>query len=297
MNINYVKVSVIVATYHRDMTLSKALESLKHQTFRDFEVIVVDDNDSKDWNDKVRNVISVVTEYPIQYICNHRNLGSAESRNKGISSARGEYVTFLDDDDEYLPEKLENQVRFMTEGGYDVSLTDLDLFYENEKLSEHRTREYIENYDKDSLIRYHLLYHMTGTDTLMFRKEYILRVGGFGPQNVGDEFFLMMRAIENGGKIGYLDRCDVRAYVHAGDESLSSGDKKISGENDLFRQKRKYFDRLRKKDISYIKMRHYAVLAFAEKRRNRFGNMLKYGLKAFLSSPISCIRLVARRNP
>lgn len=290
------KVSVIVATYHRDTALSRALDSLKRQTYHGFEVIVVDDNDSNKWNDKVREIVSGITEYPIQYICNHRNLGSAESRNKGIRSARGEYVTFLDDDDEYLPGKLEQQLRFMEEGGYDVSLTDLDLYYENGKISEHRTREYIKKYDKDSLMRYHLLYHMTGTDTLMFRREYILRVGGFGPRNVGDEFFLMQRAIENGGKIGYLKRCDIKAYVHEGEESLSSGDHKIKGENELFLYKKQYFDRLEKKDISYITMRHYAVLAFAEKRRKRMGHVVKYGSKAFLSSPVSCIRMLARRN-
>lgn len=295
MDSENVKVSVIVATYHRDITLKRALDSLKDQTFRDFEVIVVDDNGSEEWNEKVKRIKDEINDLPIRYICNKKNLGAAESRNEGIRRALGEYVSFLDDDDVYLPEKLEHQYRFMVEGGYDVTLTDLDLYFENGKLSEHRTRDYIEKYDKDSLLRYHLLYHMTGTDTLMFRKDYITKINGFGPQNIGDEFYLMQRAIENGGKIGYLNRCDVKAYVHEGDESLSSGDNKIKGENALFSHKKQYYNQLDKKDVRYITMRHYMVLAFAEMRRKHTRAFLKYGMRAFVTAPVSCIRIAAER--
>ena len=291
-----VDVSVVIATYHRDAALERALRSLKAQTFRSFEVIVVDDNNDSVWSRKVENIIKSQEGTEIRHIVNTENSGSAKSRNIGVENARGEYITFLDDDDEYLPEKIEAQYAFMKQGGYDFSLTDLELYYENGSLAERRVRDYIREYDRDSLLRYHFMYHMTGTDTLMFRREYLLKVKGFGPMNVGDEFYLMQRAIENGGKLGYLNRCDVKAYVHSGSESMSSGDKKISGENELYRHKKKYFDRFDKKTIRFIRMRHYAVLAYAEMRRNRYAAAAKYGALSAAASPAGCARLLAGRE-
>ena len=77
----------------------------------------------------------------VKYIQNNPNLGSAKTRNKGIEAADGKYITFLDDDDIYFPEKIKNQYVFMEENGLDYSVTDLDLYFDNEKLFERKTRK------------------------------------------------------------------------------------------------------------------------------------------------------------
>lgn len=295
---NSLKVSVIVATYRRKETLEKALQSLVAQTYPYIEIIVIDDNANSEWNtqvEKIVNSIKISNDYKIIYIKNKSNKGSAETRNTGIKQATGEYVTFLDDDDIYLPNKVKKQVEHMIKEGSDFSLTDLWLYDEKDKLIEKRRRDYIKDFSSDSLIRYHFMYHMTGTDVMMFKKKYLLDIGMFSPINVGDEFYLMQKAIDGKGIFSYLPGCEVKAYVHSETEGLSSGDGKIRGENELYEYKKKYFDVLTKEEQKYIKMRHYAVLAFAELRRGRKIKFLLNSFVSFVSSPIKCSNLLFSR--
>ncbi|NLK94642.1 MAG: glycosyltransferase family 2 protein [Clostridiales bacterium] len=292
-----ITVSVIVATYKREESLKRALKSLINQTYDSIEIIVVDDNADNEWNKKVEAIINEINKlHPIVYIKNKTNKGSAETRNIGINISSGEYITFLDDDDVYLPNKIKNQIEHMIENDSDYSITDLDLYDENERLIEKRTRKYIKESNKDNLLRYHLMYHMTGTDTLMFKKDYLLSIGGFPHINVGDEFYLIQKAIETGGIFSYLPLCDVKAYVHTETDGLSSGEGKIKGENLLYEYKKKYFLQLSNKEIRYIKMRHYAVLAFAEVRKKNAIAFIKYSIYSFINSPCKCVSLVLSRK-
>lgn len=286
-------VSVVIATYRREQSLYNALESLTNQTYKDFEVVLVDDNDDIEWNTKVESILEKFKNtLNINYIQNIPNQGSAKTRNIGINSAKGEYVTFLDDDDLYLPKKIENQVKVMEGSSADYSLMCLSLYNEDDTLCEIRRRDYFKNEEGKDLLLCHLKYHMTGTDTMMFRTEYIRSFGGFEPIDVGDEFYLMMKAIENNGIFAYCDTCDVKAYVHTGEGGLSSGQGKIDGENKLFEFKKKYFKKLKNKDKRYIKMRHHAVLAFAYKRCGFKGKFISEGLKAGFIAPFQCMRLI-----
>ena len=192
-------------------------------------------------------------------------------------------------------EKQDNQVLFMIKNELDYSITDLDLFNESDKLIDQRKRTYIKSTSRDALLEYHLKYHITGTDAMMFHKDYIDAIGGFSPIDVGDEFYLMQRAIEGNGNFGYLPVCDIKAYVHTGDSGLSSGQSKIDGENILFENKKKYFSSLKKRTIRYIKARHYAVLAYAFWKMKRYREVIKNLLYGMLSSPLSFCRIVFNR--
>lgn len=294
------KVSVIVATYRRDESLKKALESIAAQTYRNFEIILVDDNDDAEWNAKVSAVVEAFKvqnpTIPFIYIENHPNLGSARTRNVGIEKSEGEYICFLDDDDLYLPERIQNQVSAMKAVSADYGLTDLALYTEADSLIEIRKRDYIEDTSEQNLLKYHLMHHMTGTDTLMFKAEYLKAMGGFDPIDVGDEFYLMLKAIRHGGSFLYVPVCDVKAYVHTGEAGLSSGQSKISGENLLYEYKKKYFTELDKKTVKYIKMRHHLVLAFAYLRMKRYGSLFREGVHAVLCDAIGSIKFVLNRK-
>ena len=296
-DVSEVIVSVIVATYRREAELKRALESLIKQTYKNIEIIVVDDNAEDKWNKKVKDIIDeICIHQPITYIPNETNKGSAQTRNIGIRRAVGSYITFLDDDDVYLPNKIKNQVEHMIENNSDYCITDLELYDENERLVEKRTRNYIKEKNAEALFRYHLMYHITGTDTLMFKRDYLLSIGGFPPINVGDEFYLMQKAIEANGKFSYLPICDIKAYIHTETDGLSSGESKINGENKLYEYKKRYFNRLKFYDRRYITMRHYAVLAFAEMRRKNNSNLFKYAVMSFLSNPLGCLKLFIEKK-
>lgn len=291
-------VSVIVATYRREVSLEKALQSVCRQTYSPIEVIVVDDNDDPVWNEKVIDIVAnkkKTSDINIALLQNHPNQGSAKARNIGIDAANGEYITFLDDDDLYLPEKVENQIQKMISDNADYSLTDLDLFYDNEVICERRKRGYLEK-EGGNLLKCHLKYHMTGTDTMMFKKNYLLKIGCFEPIDVGDEYYLMMKAIRGRGLFSYLPQSDVKAYVHTGENGLSSGISKIKGENDLYEFKKTFFTELVKKDVRYIKMRHFAVLAFAYLRANKKIRFLYNGFKAVAYSPKQSFLLLKERK-
>lgn len=294
-------VSVIVATYRRDYSLINALESLSKQTYSNIEIVLVDDNADALWNHKVSSVVqSFQTKYPtirFQYSINLSNHGSARTRNIGIHAATGEYVTFLDDDDVFLPERIEMQLRDMIASGADYGITDLYLYSERNELIDKRVRSYIKSADPKALIRYHLLQHMTGTDSFMFRTEYIRKIGGFPCIDIGDEFYLMLEAIMNGGKFTYSNHCFVKAYVHFGEfEGLSSGEKKIIGENTLFQEKKKYFRYLSKRDIRYVEMRHYAVNAFTELRRKNRASFMVNAFRSLLASPVAFIKMILEHS-
>lgn len=291
-------VSVVVATYKREAELKNALESLAKQTYPNMEIVLVDDNGNDEWNSKVSETVEVFrNRYPkikLECIVNNSNQGSSKTRNIGIHSAHGDYITFLDDDDIYLPDKIRKQVEFMETNQCDYSITDLILYNEDDKKINRRIRSYIKETTVESLRLYHLKYHMTGTDTIMFKKEYLIQIGGFASIDVGDEFYLMQRAIEEGGKFGYLPGCDIKAYVHTGDGGLSSGDGKIKGENALYEYKKTFFDQLEAGDIRYIKMRHYAVIAYAELRRKNYVKFISNALKSFLASPCNFFTILKR---
>ncbi len=293
-------VSVIVATYRRDDALKNALKSLAEQTHKDIEIILVNDNSNADWNEKVEKIVDdFKSSFPtvsLNSIVNQQNCGSAKTRNIGIEASSGDYITFLDDDDIYLPSKVEGQVAFMKERSLDYSITDLYLYNEQDKLVEKRERAYIKATDSASLLKYHLKHHLTGTDTMMFKREYLLGIGGFAPIDVGDEFYLMQRAIEGNGKFGYLSGCDLKAYVHTGNGGLSSGEGKINGENSLYEYKKTFFDKLDSKTKRYIRMRHYAVIAFAYLRMKKYGGFLGNSIKSFFCAPFSAIALFLGRK-
>jgi len=291
-------VSIVIATYRRLETLERALRSVANQTYHNIEVVLVDDNADPEWNIKVANIVKEFSvQNPavlLQLLVNVENLGSAQTRNVGIRAANGEYVTFLDDDDWYLPEKIAHQVTGM--GNADYSLTDLQLYSESGKIIDERPRTYIKNNSPKSLLRCHLKYHMTGTDTMMFCREYLLKIGGFPPIDVGDEFYLMKEAICGGGNFAYIQGCHVMAYIHMETDGLSCGDSKINGEKRIFAYKKQFFNQLDRVDRKYICMRHYAVMAFAELRRKRYGAFLLYGVRSFFNSPYECIHILTKGN-
>ena len=99
-------VSVVIPSYNRAHQLGRALRSVLAQTFQDWEVIVVDDA-SKDNSEEV---VKALHDGRIRYLRHESNRGGSAARNTGIRAATGEYVGFLDSDDEWLPEKLAIQL-------------------------------------------------------------------------------------------------------------------------------------------------------------------------------------------
>jgi glycosyltransferase involved in cell wall biosynthesis len=101
------QISVIIPTYNRESFIARAIESVLTQTYKDYEIIVVDDGSTDKTKDKVSQYGDRV-RYMYQ-----QNLGPSAGRNLGIRNAKGKYVAFCDSDDRFLPEKLEKQMDYI----------------------------------------------------------------------------------------------------------------------------------------------------------------------------------------
>src|SRR3989344_7750625 len=101
-------VSVIIPTYNRASLLSRAIESVMNQTFKDFELIIVDDGSIDNTRDMVERFRRM--DARVKYLRQENSGTPASPLNIGIKNSQGEYLAFLDDDDEWLPQKLEKQI-------------------------------------------------------------------------------------------------------------------------------------------------------------------------------------------
>ncbi|MFE0507722.1 glycosyltransferase family 2 protein [Peribacillus butanolivorans] len=286
------KVSVIIPTYKRgDIFLKRAIDSVLKQTYPNIEIIIIDDNANEllhDYRVSTKKVVKAYKDPNIIYMQNAENLGGSLSRNEGIKFSSGEFITFLDDDDEYLPEKISNQIEKMIKNEWDVSFTDLKICNEQGKTIDYRDYKKIKSFNKVDLIEYHLTRHITGTPTFMYKKEILQSIGGFPDVKMGQEFYLMFNTIEADVNIGYIPSSGVIAYRHSSG-GISMGVNKIIGEKDLYTFKRSYFKRLSLRKRLFIKFRHHVVLAIAYKRNKMLFSSIKNIGLAFLYSPLDSL--------
>jgi glycosyltransferase involved in cell wall biosynthesis len=110
-------ISVIIPCFNSENTILRALESVQNQTFRPFEIIVIDDGSSDFTVHLIRKYTSDVT---IHLLCNQSNSGPSYSRNIGIMTAKGNWVAFLDSDDFWHPRKLEIQITILKKTGQKI---------------------------------------------------------------------------------------------------------------------------------------------------------------------------------
>lgn len=187
------KVSVIIPTYNRSHVLGRAVRSVLNQTYQDFELIVVDDGSS----DATVEVVSGFADPRIRYLRHEENRGAAAARNSGIKAARGEYIAFLDSDDEWFPEKLQKQVEAFAKLPPRVGMVYTDLW----KIGDDGVRRYWRAsriLPDDGLVYDHLLAdRLTGISlpSVVVRKECFTKVGMFDeefPRLIDRELFMRL---------------------------------------------------------------------------------------------------------
>ena len=116
-------ISIIMPSYNTANYIEASIESVRHQTYENWELIIVDDCSTDDTDEVVRPFLS---DRRIRYLKNEQNSGAAISRNRALREAKGKWIAFLDSDDLWLPEKLEKQVTFMEQNGYHFSYTNYE---------------------------------------------------------------------------------------------------------------------------------------------------------------------------
>lgn len=201
--------SIVIPTYNRARLLSRALQSVFSQTFQNFgEVIVVDDFSSdntglivKQWQKK---------DDRVKYIRNLQNQGVANSRNIGIKEAQGELIAFLDDDDEWLANKLEKQIKLFQDPvvGF-VSSSAWVVYGKKNKREYYRLSRF--RFDKVSLLVHYPLLSESGK---IYRKSALEEVGGFDSGIlVVDDWDLVLRLVFSGYQFKFIDEPLYKHYI------------------------------------------------------------------------------------
>lgn len=284
-------ITVITPTYKRHQFLGNAIKSVLSQTFEDFEYIIVDDNlPGTEERKLTEDVVREHLDSRIRYIQNNTNLGGAGSRNVGIEKARGEFIAFLDDDDMYLPDRLRVQVEAMISNNWDVCVMDGASFrYDTGKPISERHQHLWEGMSNEDLIRSHLIYHISGTNSFMFRTTFIRKIGGFDNVPSCHEYILMQKALDANPRFGYIPVTLIKNFLHDG-EQVSTGSKKLAGQKMLIENKKKYFYLLSSKEKRQVLCRHHGVLFFVYYKMKKYLNALREAVLCFTLSPVSAIQ-------
>lgn len=248
-------VSIIIPTYKRPGMLARAIDSCLKQTYKNIEILVVDDNNPDTDGRKETEMFmdAYKKNKKIKYIKREKNGGGCASRNTGIENAKGEYIAFLDDDDYFFEDKIERQLCFMKENNLDASFTGNEVL--DETSNKIIKRKLYKNFDSyDNILKFHVVEMIVGTQTFMYKKSVLEKIDGFLQVPAGQEFYLMYRTIINGFKVGYLDEILTTICIHA-DERITTSGKKIEAEKFLYNLKKKHFDILNfseKRQVKYI---------------------------------------------
>lgn len=202
------KVSVIISTLNGQRFIREAVQSILDQTFRNFELIVVNDGST----DATLDILRTFKDFRIRILDNGKNIGIAGSQNKALSVAKGKYLALMDHDDLSLPERLQRQVDFLDThrqvGMLGCNCISVDESGNVQSVSSH--------FPDDAFLKWQLLlggcpfFHTS----LMVRRSAMERIGGYDARyRLAGDYHVISKLAENGG-IANLEQPLVKWRVH-----------------------------------------------------------------------------------
>lgn len=222
-------ISVIIATYKRPHLIRRALDSVAAQTLRPAEIIIVDDCSGDDTQAVVHSW-SVRNDVPVRFVAMESNRGAGAARNRAMAVARGEYVAFLDSDDEYLPHALEQLVepllhfpaavlsfadaRIVEAGGE----TDQLLMSRALPMDACLPTAHEGLFQMKDPVETLLLTSMIPTCAAIFRRDAALRAGMMPEHRFGEDWLFWLRLTGHGS---FVCRFAPVAKVHRQDDNLT----------------------------------------------------------------------------
>ena len=241
------KVSVIIPIYNSSKHIKECLESVVNQTYKNIEIIVVDDKSTDNSVEIVKNI----KDDRIKIIAQKQNIGAAMTRNRGIDEALGEYICFLDSDDYWFLDKIEKQVNFMEENNY-TFIYGAYSYLKNGNIKKAKIPKSL-NY-KQSLKN-----HAIFTSTVMLNMEHLKKEDIYMPNIRRGQDTVTWWQILKKGYTAY-GITDVLSIYRVGEKSLSSN---------KFKSIKRTWALFKREDLNFIK-RLYCFLCYgfnAAKRR------------------------------
>jgi len=277
------KVSVIIPTYNRADFLESSIASVLSQTYKDFEIIVVDDNSC----DRTHEVVKNIKDQRMKYIRHSKNKGPSAARNTAILSAKGEYISFLDDDDEWIPEKLQKQVELLEKCEPKIC-----GIYSNRLVVDKLSNQIVSSSLPSSKVRGNLLsqlaiHNQINTCTVLLRKRCLDEVGLFDETiSYMEDRDLWIRLSLN-WDFEYINEPLTMTYVHKHGHLSARLKEQVEGREKLLERYSNLFNRNRKtwSKLHLLQGAQYCQLKDMKKgRKNILMGIIIYPfyLKAYL---------------
>lgn len=282
-------VSVITITRNRGKLIGRCIASVLNQTYKNIEYIIIDGAS----DDNTDEVVSSFQDERLKYVKLETNWPIKETLDHGISLCQGKYITFLDSDDEYLPQKIEKQVDLIESLPEEYGLIYCWMtYYDNEThqvLSVHKPE--LKGDVRDEVIGEPII---SGTPTLMFRRELLIKLDGWkSPDETGiiSDWELCARACQI-TKVDFIPESLVNVYENHGSvrQSDSAYYDKVCPRTIKFSQYflshfAENFNR-RPDQIFY----HYWIFFTNNFRMRRYGAAAKWLAKAAAKNPRALIK-------
>lgn len=227
-------VSVIIPTYKGSDVVERAVKSVLSQTYQPVEIIVVDDNglEAKEQLQTESVLKPYIESKEIIYIPHKVNKNGSAARNTGVYASSGKYITLLDDDDIYYPNKVELQVKELDSltNEYGLVYCSIECDYGDKLLTSYAT-ESGDLFEK-------LLYHdvVIGSDTLMVRRNVYLELNGF------DESFKRHQDFEFTARVAKMWR--IKAINHIGVRSFELNRNAPKDKEQAIQYRKHYIDKM-----------------------------------------------------
>ncbi|MBR5100846.1 MAG: glycosyltransferase family 2 protein [Bacteroidales bacterium] len=193
--------SIIMPVYNAAKTLAESLESIRRQTFRDFELIFVEDGSTDDSVEMLER-FATSADFPCHIVSQLQNQGVAAARNRGVAAACGEYLAFVDADDRIEPQALSDAVQAL-----DASETPVDILGWDWTLGFEKNGRYMRQADYDTPLQ--ALKNLTGGTMrwnlwlYLIRRELLLENGirFIDGANMGEDMMVMLKAFACSRKV------------------------------------------------------------------------------------------------
>lgn len=211
-------VTAVITTYKRSADiLERALKSIVNQTYKNIEIIIVNDcPDNNKNNDDIKGMLRKYDNENIKYIVVEKNGGACKARNIALNASKGKYIAFLDDDDEWLPKKIELQVLKMET---DSSCSIVYCNSISKIVEDNKEKIHFKEYQPEGII-YNILLKKNIIGSCSFpliRTKDLLEVKGFREDMPAlQDWELYIRILKNNSAL-YVDEPCVRYYFYKGD--------------------------------------------------------------------------------
>jgi len=200
-------VTVIIPTFNRASIVGRAIRSVLGQTYPNWELLVVDDASTDGTESEVRSY----SDKRIRYIRHQQNRRVSAARNTGIRCARGEYVSFLDDDDEWLPEKLAREVEVLGNSDADVGLvySGKTVYDEHARVLQVRMPT-LSGWVYDAMLERHFI---GSPSRVTVKKQVLDRLAGFDETFTNCQDYDLWLRVAKVSRIAVVPSCLVKRYL------------------------------------------------------------------------------------